>query len=1218
MINLETLRAFEQYIKIFSEEISEDDPSNIRVYQAYQDLQSGEKLGDGTNFAFIYGDENLPNLYTYVDTKASTIEIDEKDNVDRQSPPGNFWKYKEQGIELINGGNHNPPEMFSFTANDDIKNSILGHSFGTNYYETSGQIYPYVMERFGVYVINDPIASKEIQEATTGQQIRGTMINNFLPTDPPYRPIEVGESYQAHLDFSNAFKNMERYRIYYRDYVQGTFSVSDNFFDDYSSEGEGTTIEHFDLLRPYHDNIQGVCLSDDGTGGPGDDSGYFSSGYDILIDVDEGLYSSISDYPFKTTYKSISDIPDGGDETAWQNMIQSVWGPNIEGQDQNDDSSHHDEISISDWNANLKNVDDVDNKLVLLFVIMPEWLVGNQYWDGTRPDDSFWYDLYSGPVGVVPGNNYPCDGDWNPGSDQGTSYVGPWPLKKDGQTPYTEGFQPQDCYDLGTYEEELTLCGRGPSWPVFYKVEIDQRFFQLFYANDKVIDHVDFLLSDLNSITDDMLLKIIFRESNGNQVGEIFDFAGLGQDDISPVKVDVIIDDQAGNSNSWFLDLYYDWYFKLKTLNFRINGVNSDDETFPEGLNYQEDVNWPNWIQNFGSLENTYDITEDEGYVEASGYGAGFEGLEYKKFSYTNPIDYITLPNVLTYFNTFNFDDFYKDKFLYENFENFTPIAHIYSALDTDEDDSDEYYPLQLYIDSTDEYPATAPLITDLSFDIAKSYALGTCVGVIEDNNNYDSCEAINDADISSDISVAEECKNYQYCEWEEGGNITYLDENMWSNKLSESGGIDFANLTFPYDITDYEENVVNWISYNTGVTESAWNYDNVFKIPIGYKFAVLQWGDEPSVSIKDDFILLNVLDQIRRGAINPENLMKKNKYIWQEMTYPPLGTGAGLHKGTIQHKYKYPGFYEIKALVFSYVPHPNSADYLITPVRWKLVSIMTNISYNYQTVEDFTSVGGGDFSTVPWPYPGDTGIISGIDMNEDNKYKNSLESIINENKFSTGEFYERSKVYRAYENDEMGDYLGKSDIAQMRMFFGSYDMNDLLMIDPGPLNAGPLWQERVEYCNGEGGINCGTSPCNGPWDHDQSMCENIDPVWHPYDNDSPGWLGNSCVWADDCESGQGYGVDTFPDSCVGIPYIFDNSRPELIENCIFEFNFGDIDGDVIYDNSIDDNVVFDTTGRGNKGILIGDYAIQKNDESPVVRSSAIKFPEIGDEDNAF
>ena len=30
----------------------------------------------------------------------------------------------------------------------------------------------------------------------------------------------------------------------------------------------------------------------------------------------------------------------------------------------------------------------------------------------------------------------------------------------------------------------------------------------------------------------------------------------------------------------------------------------------------------------------------------------------------------------------------------------------------------------------------------------------------------------------------------------------------------------------------------------------------------------------------------------------------------------------------------------------------------------------------------------------------------------------------------------------------ELGDYLGKSDIAQMRMFLGSYDMHNLLMIN--------------------------------------------------------------------------------------------------------------------------------------------------------------------------
>ena len=97
---------FRDWIMMFSEEISEDDPLNIRVYQAFQDLASGEKLGDGTNYSFIYGDENLPDLYTFVDTTVTagqtTINIDEKDEVDLQSPPGNFWKYSKNIEKCLN------------------------------------------------------------------------------------------------------------------------------------------------------------------------------------------------------------------------------------------------------------------------------------------------------------------------------------------------------------------------------------------------------------------------------------------------------------------------------------------------------------------------------------------------------------------------------------------------------------------------------------------------------------------------------------------------------------------------------------------------------------------------------------------------------------------------------------------------------------------------------------------------------------------------------------------------------------------------------------------------------------------------------------------------------------------------------------------------------------------------------------------------------------
>jgi hypothetical protein len=51
---------------------------------------------------------------------------------------------------------------------------------------------------------------KQIQNAHSDLEIRQIMIDEFLPAN--YRPIEIGDSYQAHLDFSNALKNMDKYR----------------------------------------------------------------------------------------------------------------------------------------------------------------------------------------------------------------------------------------------------------------------------------------------------------------------------------------------------------------------------------------------------------------------------------------------------------------------------------------------------------------------------------------------------------------------------------------------------------------------------------------------------------------------------------------------------------------------------------------------------------------------------------------------------------------------------------------------------------------------------------------------------------------------------------------------------------------------------------------------------------------------------------------------
>ena len=75
----------------------------------------------------------------------------------------------------------------------------------------------------------------------------------------------------------------------------------------------------------------------------------------------------------------------------------------------------------------------------------------------------------------------------------------------------------------------------------------------------------------------------------------------------------------------------------------------------------------------------------------------------------------------------------------------------------------------------------------------------------------------------------------------------------------------------------------------------------------------------------------------------------------------------------------------------------------------------------------------------------------------------------------------------------------------------------------------------------------------------------------------------------------------TFPEeSSVGQIFIDDNLDVDLKQNCKIEFNLGDLST----------NVIDDSNGNGNKGFLIGDYRIKKNQKNkPMTRDSFIKIP---------
>ena len=82
---------------------------------------------------------------------------------------------------------------------------------------------------------------------------------------------------------------------------------------------------------------------------------------------------------------------------------------------------------------------------------------------------------------------------------------------------------------------------------------------------------------------------------------------------------------------------------------------------------------------------------------------------------------------------------------------------------------------------------------------------------------------------------------------------------------------------------------------------------------------------------------------------------------------------------------------------------------------------------------------------------------------------------------------------------------------------------------------------------------------------------------------------------------------DCFDESPVGD--IFISEYDQFRESCLFELNLDELDGKTIKD----------TSGGGNKGILIGDYSIKKNKiNKKSKRDSFMKISKIQKKNGAF
>ena len=374
-------------------------------------------------------------------------------------------------------------------------------------------------------------------------------------------------------------------------------------------------------------------------------------------------------------------------------------------------------------------------------------------------------------------------------------------------------------------------------------------------------------------------------------------------------------------------------------------------------------------------------------------------------------------------------------------------------------------------------------------------------------------------------------------------------------------------------------ENIDNFqINYfNYDFSENQWrdNYNNILG-DMNFKFFVIDWDAENDEIDSGESSWEDIISNL------PQNYgeIEKNQTLYDTYRYIDLIDTVNQDYNYLEHEYSTAGVKIIKAVIFSYVKHSDdtldgdgvSFNNYIQSLRWKIVSIRIFMGVNAVDVEDFSDLGGSDYTFIPWPYS--TPIIGG--MSDESNYFDSILDIYNANLFNDNELFDYYRTFIAYNNlpgnkiDELGDHLGEVDISQIRYFSnGTYDMNTLLNLS----------QDDIIDSGGN---------------------------FNPY-NDDQYWTGDSCVHYNNCSDEYN---PTYPlDSCVGTIFINNNSMKNLRDDCIIELNMGDEE----------DGLIDDTTGYDNKGVIIGDYSVKKDDYgNPISRDESMDLPKIGTDDGAF
>ena len=209
-------------------------------------------------------------------------------------------------------------------------------------------------------------------------------------------------------------------------------------------------------------------------------------------------------------------------------------------------------------------------------------------------------------------------------------------------------------------------------------------------------------------------------------------------------------------------------------------------------------------------------------------------------------------------------------------------------------------------------------------------------------------------------------------------------------------------------------------ITFNVNLTNPDNTTDSDFEDK-SFIYFVIDWDDKnDEIKTIDDFL-----------NTRPTNILEL-----QELQRQGLYT-TDLTK--IQHTYITAGIKTVKFVTITYDEATNQLG------RWKLVKAKFYLDIPITEYPDFGEVGGGDYTTIPWPFT--TAIIGGTD--ENSKYKTSIRNTLASGKIGSTDVIDEKFLISDRDNDELGQSISNMDLEQVRYFnVGSYNLNTLLGVN--------------------------------------------------------------------------------------------------------------------------------------------------------------------------